>query len=191
LRRAHEFQEKKRHVAATQFTEPAVPQDASADSAALRTTLVGKWVMDPEGTADVIARAQFGKRQQVIRLPAKADQPQAYRTNITNKPFNAQEYERRKAECLAGMRSLTNVQLGSMTFAADGTGKDTNPNSTGTRAREAPFQWQLDGDRVTLTDPADGRTNQFQFTNQTQITIPFWPERGLFMVFKREGAKSE
>ena len=148
-------------------------------------------MIDLEATADVVARAPFGKRQQVIRLPAKAGRPQAYRTNITNKPFNAQEYERMKAECLAGMRSLTNVQPPSMTFAADGTGIDTNPNRTGTQAREAPFQWHLDGDRVTLRDPADGRTNQLQFTNQTQITIPFWPERGLFAVFKREGAKSK
>jgi hypothetical protein len=190
LRRRHELQEKKRHVAATQFTEPAVAQDTSADSAALRAALVGKWVMDLEATAGVVARAPFGKRQQVIRLSAKAGQPQAYRTNITNKPFNAQEYERMKAECLAGMRSLTNVQSPSMTFAADGTGKSTNPNRVAS-ARETAFQWQLDGHKVTLRVPADGRTNQFQFTNQPQITIPFWAERGLFEIFKREDAKSK
>ena len=190
LSKRHELQEKKRHVAATQFTEPAVAQDTSADSAALRAALVGKWVMDLEATAGVVARAPFGKREQVIRLPAKAGQPPAYRTNITNKPFNAQEYERMKAACLAGMRSLTNVQSPSMTFAADGTGKSTNPNRVAS-ARETAFQWQLDGHKVTLRDPADGRTNQFQFTNQTQITIPFWAERGLFEIFKREGAKSK
>ncbi len=122
---------------------------------------------------------------------ARVDCPHCGKETLLYIPFNAQEYERMKAECLAGMRSLTNVQPPSMTFAADGTGIDANPNRTGTQAQEAPFQWHLDGDRVTLRDPADGRTNQLQFTNQTQITIPFWPERGLFAVFKREGAKSK
>jgi len=189
LRRRHELQENKRRVAATQFTEPAVAQDTSTDSAALRTALVGKWVMDPEGTIDVIARAQFGKRQQVIRLPAKPGQPQTYRTNITNKPFNAQEYEEAKAEALRGFHSTTNLQLPSVTFAADGTGKLANPNRPGTPAGVTAFQWHLDGHKVTLKNPADGHTNQFQFTNQTQISVPFWPERGLALVFKREGAK--
>ena len=108
-----------------------------------------------------------------------------------NKPFNVQEYERMKAEAIAGIRSMTNLQLGSVTFASDGTVKDTNPNRAGTAARETAFEWQLDGQTVTLKDPVAKRTNQFQFTNQTQIAIPFWAERGLFMVFKREGAKSK
>jgi hypothetical protein len=189
VHRRHEFQERKRHVAVTQFTEPAVSQDTSADSAVLRTTLAGKWVMDPEGTIDVIARSQFGKRQQVIRLQAKPGQPPAYRTNFTNKPFNVQEYEQAKAEALRGFHSTTNLQLPSVTFAADGTGKLANPNRPGTPAGETAFQWHLDGDKVMLKNPVDGHTNQFQFTNQTQISVPFWAERGLFIVFKREGAK--
>lgn len=172
------------------FNEPAVAQYALAVSEALRTALVGKWVMDPEGTADVIARAPFGKRQQVIRLPAKAGQPQAYRTNVTIKPFNAQEYERMKAEALSGFRSMTNVQMPSVIFASGGTAKFTNPNNPEAPTQGTEYQWHLDGQEITMKDPVAGRTNRFQFTNQTQITIPFWAERGLFMVFKREGAKS-
>jgi hypothetical protein len=193
LRRAHQFQERKRRLAATQSTAPAVAQDTSIDSAALRTALVGKWVLDPEATADAFARAEFRERRQVIRLPAKPGQPPAYRTNIVKKPFNAQEYERLKADGLRGFHSITNAELPSLGFAADGTGESNELNATADAARARGFQWRLDGHTVTMIHSFYGRTNQFQFTNQTQLTIPFQPhlDRGLFVVLKREGANSK
>ncbi len=85
-------------------------------------------------------------------------------------------------------------QLPYLTFTADGTGKFTNPNLTDEEARRGSgFQWRLDGYKVTVISAGDAATNEFQFTNQTRISIPFQPkfDRGLFIVYTREGTKSK
>ncbi len=174
-------------LGATQFAEPGLAQDTSAAPAALRAALVGKWVLDPEATADALARAQFGPRQQVTALPAKAGQPRAYRTNFTNKPFNLREYEQFKAAALEGFRANTNAPATAFTFLADGTGTGGEPNSPG--AKDAALHWDLKGRNLTISNPAKGTTLQLQFTNQAQLTIPGY--RGMPLVLRPEKAKAK
>jgi len=174
---------------ATQFVAPGLAEDTSAAPAASRTALVGKWVLDPEATADAYARAQFGPRQQVTALPAKAGQPRAYQTNFTNKPFNPREYEQFKAAALEGFRANTNAPATAMTFAADGTGTREEQIRPGAAAPGGAFQWDLKGHNLNISNPAKGSTLQLQFTNQTQLCIPGY--RGMPLVFRPEKARSK
>lgn len=169
------------------FSEAALAPDAATTPTALRAALVGKWVLDPEASADACARAQFGPRQQLTALPAKAGQPRTYRTNFTNKPFNIQEYGQLKSAALAGFRANTNAPGPGLTFLADGTGTRGEP--TKPEVQDGAFQWELKGHNLTISNSAKGSTLQLQFTNQTQLVIPAY--RGLPLVFRPEKVRAK
>ena len=170
---------------------PAAAQSTSLDPAALKAALIGKWVLDPEATADAMARYQFGPRQQVTLAPTKPGQPRTFRTNFINKPFNPQEYEQFKAAALEGFRAKSNAAPPLIIFAPDGSGTRSEQRNPGAPAADAPFQWVLDGRQLTIKNPTNESSLQIAFTNKNQLRIPSPALRGLPCIFKPERAAAK
>jgi hypothetical protein len=173
------------------FRLPAAAQSASPDPSPLKAALIGKWVLDHEATADTWARLSFGSRQQVTPVPTKPGQPRIFRTNFINNPFNPQEYEQRKVVVLEGFRTNSNWNSLLLTFAPDGTGT-TMPGQQkpGAPAAGTPFQWVLDGHKLTIKNPTNGYSLQIAFTNKNELRVPRGSTimHGVTIVYKPERA---
>jgi hypothetical protein len=156
------------------------------DPAQLKAALVGSWVMDPEATADAVALDQFGPQRRVIPNPKKPGQPLTYRTIVTNKPFNLQEYAMTKGLFFAGIRADTNAQLPRMTFAPDGTGTISGKSKAGSQESGERFHWVLQGLQLTITVAGEKSGLQTEFTSRTQLSLRPPLLLGLRMVLKPE-----
>lgn len=164
---------------------PALAQSTStADPSPPRAALVGNWIMDQEATADAIALDQFGPKRWVVPNPEKPGQPQTFSTNFTDKPFSWQEYAMTRSTLLAGLRANTNEVTSRMTFAADGTGMNSDLNKSGVAEPVEHFQWVLQGNKLTITSPGKKTSIETEFTNRNQLSLALG--RGMRIVLKPE-----
>jgi hypothetical protein len=162
---------------------------AAPDAARLQRALIGNWAMDLPATADSMARSQFGP-QQTVTVSKTGDQPATIRTNLTNKPFNQQEYEKAKRVCLESLRA--NDKQTWMTFAPGGTGTESALTDSGSRSNFSSFHWVLHGGKLTVEfpDKSIGADFQTEFTDTTQISRPVQFLRAC-IIFKPEHSVSK
>ncbi len=156
---------------------------ATPDASRLERALIGNWVMDLEATADSIARGQFGP-QQTVTVSKTGDQPPTIHTNLTNKPFNQQEYEKAKRICLESLRA--NDKQTWLTFAPGGTGTESALTDSGSRSNFSSFHWGLQGSTliVEFPDKSIGADFRTEFTDTNQISRPVEFLRAC-IIFKR------
>ena len=168
-------------VSSLLISRPAIAQNTPHPD---REALIGKWIMDIEGNSDAQARRLFGRQERMVANPKKAGQPQTFRTNVTYRAFDQQEYEKKKREFLQEGR--TNGMTFQMAFEQDGTvrllAKDRRERV------ENSFRWVLQGRKLTLTAPNSTNSLEFPFTNATRFTLPLPGLGQAGIVFKREAS---
>ena len=159
-------------------TERALPPEkiappANSPAEVLRA-LPGTWTIDPEASADSLARAQY-KPRQVTVLHREGNSPGTRETRTVVERFDAKAYR----EALTYWLDLLGKpdMRWRLKFNADGTGEHWAVVKTGSAPQNTPFTWRFDGWRlhVNYAPEAPFKTFDIEMPSDKEWHYPMQP----------------
>lgn len=145
------------------------------------TMVIGEWAMAIEPTADVLARAQFGK-QQTVTIKAGAAKPE---TNTATRSFNQKEYDESK---IFWTEALKNPEMQwRLVLKADHTGQHVAQDMKSNKPRINLVKWELLGAELRLVYPEEKRFNTYtcRLVSSRELHYPMQPLGGWFVMHRQ------
>jgi hypothetical protein len=170
--------------AIAQPQNPKQPGSPQFRSNLLEVHVLGTWVLDVEATADILARGQFGTRQE-ITVKSGATVPE---TNLITKPFDPKEYEE--------TRNFWATNLGKikyqLIFNPGGTGEGSSYDADAKKRVTSTLKWTLHGSdlRLEYTNVRMPLTEMARVVSTNELHQPMEMLGGWFVLRPEKQARS-
>jgi len=142
----------------------------------LARALIGKWTLDVQATADVLARGRFGSRKQVT-IKMGAAHPE---TNVVHTPFDQKEYKKIRKFWVTNLTAMK-VQY---VFSPDGTAESTTYDPETKKSASETLKWSLNGSELRVEHPnaRRPRTDTAKLVSTNELRYPMQPLGGWFVL---------
>ena len=158
----------------TMAESPALKPDSQSQvqSNQLARALIGKWTLDVQATADVLARGRFGSRKQVT-IKMGAAHPE---TNVIHTPFDQKQYEKIRELWVTNLTAMK-VQY---VFSPDGTAESTTYDPETKKPVSEALKWTLNGSELRVEHPNARRplTETARLISTMNSAAPQCPSQG-------------
>lgn len=143
---------------------------------------MGRWTIDVEATAEVLAMAQF-KPQLVTAIKGNGHKPAISETHEERPKFDQMKFDEQRRFWRDGLQAPE--MKWTLTFNKDGTGehahmsKDKQPGS-------ARFRWRQEGTQVQVEYPDEPKfkRTQLEIVSTNRLNYPMQPVGGWFVLRK-------
>jgi len=158
----------------TMAESPALKPDSQSQvqSNQLACALIGKWTLDVQATADVLARGRFGSRKQVT-IKMGAAHPE---TNVIHTPSDQKQYEEIRELWVTNLAKMK-VQY---VFSPDGTCESSVCDPETNKRASDTLKWTLNGSELRVEHPnaRRPRTDTAKLVSTNELRYPMQPLGG-------------